>query len=85
MYKVVAQDLFAGSCGGASGILAGYPFDTVKTLIQNQTLPVKYKSTFQTIGLVAKEVRNLLYTFVLVTSMEFVLGLNIHVLLSVGL
>ena len=56
MYKVVAQDLFAGSCGGASGILAGYPFDTVKTLIQNQTLPVKYKSTFQTIALVAKEV-----------------------------
>ena len=58
MFKVVAQDLFAGSCGGASGILAGYPFDTVKTLIQNQTLPVKYKSTFQAIGLVAKEVRN---------------------------
>ena len=62
MFKIVAQDLFAGSCGGASGILAGYPFDTVKTLIQNQTLPVKYKSTFQTIALVAKEARNL-YVF----------------------
>ena len=69
MYKVVAQDLFAGSCGGASGILAGYPFDTVKTLIQNQTLPVKYKSTFQAIGLVAKEVRNF-YVCKYVTSFE---------------
>ena len=49
------QDLLAGSCAGGSGILAGYPFDTVKVLIQNQVLPVRYKSTFQTIALVTKE------------------------------
>ena len=42
-------DFVAGSCGGAVGIFVGYPFDTVKVLIQNQTLPVKYTSTFQTI------------------------------------
>ena len=52
---LVAQDLFAGSCAGASGIAAGYPFDTVKVLIQNQVLPVRYKSTFQTISLVTRE------------------------------
>lgn len=51
----MAQDFLAGSCGGASGILAGYPFDTVKVLIQNQVEPVRYKSTFQTIFLVTKE------------------------------
>ena len=26
----MANDFIAGSLGGASGILAGYPFDTVK-------------------------------------------------------
>ena len=48
-------DFVAGSCGGAVGIFAGYPFDTVKVLIQNQTLPVKYTSTFQTIFKVVNE------------------------------
>ena len=58
MFKVAAQDLFAGSCGGLLEFWLDIP-STLKTLIQNQTLPVKYKSTFQTIGLVAKEVRYL--------------------------
>ena len=53
--KHMAQDFFAGSCAGGFGILAGYPFDTIKVLIQNQTLPVRYKSTFQTMALVTKE------------------------------
>ena len=48
-------DFVAGSCGGAVGIFAGYPFDTVKVLIQNQTLPIKYTSTFQTIFKVINE------------------------------
>ena len=48
-------DFVAGSCGGAVGIFVGYPFDTVKCLIQNQTLPVKYTSTFQTIYKVIQE------------------------------
>ena len=49
------QDFIAGGCAGASGILAGYPFDTVKVLIQNQVKPIRYRSTFQTIFLVTKE------------------------------
>ena len=28
--EIMALDIFAGSVAGASGILAGYPFDTVK-------------------------------------------------------
>ena len=55
MYKVILKDLVAGSCAGASGILAGYPFDTVKVLIQTQVKPIRYTSTFQTIFLVTKE------------------------------
>lgn len=53
--KHMAQDFFAGSCAGGFGILAGYPFDTIKVLIQNQTLPVRYTSTFQTMALVTRE------------------------------
>ena len=55
MYKVILKDVFAGGCGGASGIFVGYPFDTVKVLIQTQVKPVRYTSTFQTILLVTKE------------------------------
>ena len=31
----MALDIFAGSVAGASGILAGYPFDTVKGSVAN--------------------------------------------------
>ena len=30
----MALDFFAGSVAGGTGILAGYPFDTVKGVIQ---------------------------------------------------
>ena len=50
------QDFIAGGCAGGSGILAGYPFDTVKVLIQNQVCkPIRYRSTFQTMLLVTRE------------------------------
>jgi len=55
----MALDFFAGSCGGASGIATGYPLDTVKVLMQTQTISStgerKYRSTFQTIGRVTRE------------------------------
>merc|ERR1719228_577708 len=55
----MAVDFFAGSCGGASGIFMGYPFDTVKVLMQTQKVSPsgerKYTSTFQTIGKVCRE------------------------------
>jgi len=51
------KDIVAGGCGGASGIFAGYPFDTVKVLMQTQEGgdKRKYFSTFQTIKRVIVE------------------------------
>ena len=50
----MAKDFIAGSFAGATGMLAGYPFDTVKVLIQTQDKN-HYKSTFQTMSLIHKE------------------------------
>ena len=41
----MALDIFAGSVAGASGILAGYPFDTVKGSVANSKSVTKYLLT----------------------------------------
>eukprot|EP00090_Calanus_glacialis_P033667 TRINITY_DN55995_c0_g1_i1.p1 TRINITY_DN55995_c0_g1~~TRINITY_DN55995_c0_g1_i1.p1 ORF type:complete len:124 (-),score=20.48 TRINITY_DN55995_c0_g1_i1:24-374(-) len=53
----MALDFLAGSCGGSAGIFTGYPFDTVKVLMQTQETGKnqKYFSTFQTIRRVSTE------------------------------
>ena len=53
----MALDFAAGSCAGSAGILAGYPLDTVKVLIQCQGGGVerKYRSTLQTMLVVRRE------------------------------
>jgi solute carrier family 25 carnitine/acylcarnitine transporter 20/29 len=46
------KDFVAGTVGGAAGIVAGHPFDTVKVRIQ--TSPEEYKGTFSSLIKIAK-------------------------------
>ena len=55
--RVMSTDFLAGCCAGSVGIAAGYPLDTVKILMQTQAGggARKYRSTLQTLQLVARE------------------------------
>ncbi|EGT39251.1 hypothetical protein CAEBREN_14182 [Caenorhabditis brenneri] len=49
-------DLFAGSLGGAAGVLAGHPLDTVKVRLQTQHGPVpQYRGTFHCFKLIVQK------------------------------
>ena len=52
----MALDFAAGCIGGASGILVGYPFDTVKVRIQTQDMSrgPQYTGTFQCLSKIIK-------------------------------
>ncbi|KAI6657319.1 Mitochondrial basic amino acids transporter-like [Oopsacas minuta] len=48
-YNSQLQEFIAGWCGGCTGLVVGYPFDTVKVRLQTQSAfsTVKYKSGMQ--------------------------------------
>lgn len=49
-------DLFAGSLGGAAGVLAGHPLDTVKVRLQTQHGPTpQYRGTFHCFKLIVQK------------------------------
>ncbi|CCU83335.1 Mitochondrial carnitine/acylcarnitine carrier protein CACL [Caenorhabditis elegans] len=49
-------DLFAGSLGGAAGVLAGHPLDTVKVRLQTQSGPTpQYRGTFHCFKLIVQK------------------------------
>jgi len=50
-------DFIAGTVAGVSGLVVGFPFDTVKYRFQNPAPNVQYRSTFHALTTITREER----------------------------
>ncbi|KAF8270714.1 mitochondrial carrier domain-containing protein [Lactarius quietus] len=50
-------DFLAGTAAGVSGLVVGFPFDTVKYRFQNPAPNVQYRSTFHALATITREER----------------------------
>ncbi|KAI0285638.1 mitochondrial carrier domain-containing protein [Russula brevipes] len=50
-------DFLAGTAAGVSGLIVGFPFDTVKYRFQNPAPNVRYRSTFHALATITRQER----------------------------